>query len=217
MRQKITLRTCRRIPIQIALAEVAVVGALAALVATRTGRRWDDRCFEAIHRKIVGMRGGRATSWLLSQGGWFGSAVITATWLGVRGRFSTAWRVLASASVAWLAAQTLKAATGIERPWDRIEGAVRTGGIPAGTAFPSGHPAVAAAVAAVARADRRLPASLRVSLTLATLAVGLARIGVGAHYPSDVVAGWMLGDACGRLATLSLRAPRTRQSANRAR
>lgn len=217
MGQKTTHRTSRPIPVRTVLTELSVVGVLAALVATRSGRRLDDRCFEAIHRKIVETRGGRAASWLLSQGGWFGSAVVAATWLGARGRFSTAWRVLVSASVAWLAAQGLKAATRIERPWDRIDGAVRTGGIPAGTAFPSGHPAVAAAVAAVTRADRRLPASLRIALTLASLAVGVARIGVGAHYPSDVVAGWVLGDACGRLAAASLRASRTRQSDTRSR
>ena len=58
--------------------------------------------------------------------------------------------------------------------------------------FPSNHSAIAAAsAAALWLVDRRLGAIA----TLAALVMGFARIWVGAHYPHDVLAGFVLGAA----------------------
>jgi undecaprenyl-diphosphatase len=69
----------------------------------------------------------------------------------------------------------------------------------AGYAFPSGHAATAVALygtlALIASAHLRGRASLAVlagGLGLA-LAIGVTRVYLGAHYPSDVLAGWAVG------------------------
>lgn len=62
--------------------------------------------------------------------------------------------------------------------------------MPTSSSFPSGHAASAAAFATAV--GQELPA---LSLPLRVLAglVGFSRISTGAHYPSDVVGGWLLG------------------------
>lgn len=68
--------------------------------------------------------------------------------------------------------------------------------------FPSGHATSAAAVYLLLiwllpAEWRKYSAPLLVALTLAT---GLSRIQLGVHYPTDVLAGWMLGAAFALLA-----------------
>lgn len=182
----------------------AIVVVCAAAAGTPEIREMDDRAFQALHRPMASDRRRRVLWWLLSQPGWFGSAVLITAGLARKGSRRAALRVLLSAGLAWTAAQAMKKATGLDRPWDRLEGVTRTGGIPSGTSFPSGHPAVAAAVAGAVRADGSVSTPLRWSLTGLSLLVPAARIGVGAHYPLDVVAGFFLGDMVARLVRLFL-------------
>jgi undecaprenyl-diphosphatase len=86
-------------------------------------------------------------------------------------------------------------------------------GPPLSTAsFPSGHAAYATAWTAVALALVRLappamPRALRVTVVaggiVVTVLIGLTRLLLGAHYWSDVVAGWALGFAIFALAAAS--------------
>lgn len=71
-----------------------------------------------------------------------------------------------------------------------------------GYSFPSGHSSAAALVCACLillvwrlawKRSWKMIASLALSLLI--LVIGLSRIYVGAHYPSDVLAGWSLGIA----------------------
>jgi membrane-associated phospholipid phosphatase len=67
-------------------------------------------------------------------------------------------------------------------------------GCGSGQSFPSAHAADTAAAASVA--TWAAPAISPLALALAAL-VGVSRVYLGVHYPSDVVAGWVLGAAIG--------------------
>lgn len=67
---------------------------------------------------------------------------------------------------------------------------------PASSSFPSGHTASAAAFSGVVAAE--MP-ELRVPLGLLASAVGFSRVYTGAHYPGDVLAGWLLGRGVARV------------------
>lgn len=110
--------------------------------------------------------------------------------------------VLASGSAAWSAAQAVKPAMDRLRPY-QLATADRLVDRPAGSSWPSGHAAVAAAMATVLAP--RLQRGGRLVLVAATAAVGISRLYVGVHHLTDVIAGWGIGAACG-----ALRRPRGR-------
>jgi membrane-associated phospholipid phosphatase len=127
-----------------------------------------------------------------------------------------AWRVGAAAvlavAVAWLAADALKDL--LQRP--RPDGAL----IPLdGWAMPSGHAARAAAVSVAvlaaagwsASGDRRAQAlAVAWSVVAVNVVIGVFMVYLGAHWPTDVLAGWALGGAvgwtAGRLVSVRARA-----------
>jgi len=83
------------------------------------------------------------------------------------------------------------------------------------SSFPSGHAMNASVVylllaAIIARelADRRFANTVLATAVLLVWAIGLTRIYLGAHWMSDVLAGWTLGAACALAAWTLARAPR---------
>jgi undecaprenyl-diphosphatase len=132
---------------------------------------------------------------------WMASAAGMAVLGGSTGR-RAALRGLASAGLASLVVnQVFKNANRRRRP-DRDGAAVpdaRRVPMPTSTSFPSGHSASAFAFAEGISADMPL---LGVPMRLAATLVAYSRVHAGVHYPGDVVAGSLIGMACGELAPI---------------
>ncbi len=90
------------------------------------------------------------------------------------------------------------------RPWLDVAGLVALVDEPDPNSFPSGH--TCAAFAAALAWWRTLPRRWMSVLALAmAVLMGLSRLYVGVHYPSDVLAGFLVGAFCAWLACLLLR------------
>ena len=89
------------------------------------------------------------------------------------------------------------------RPWLVVEGLTALVAEHDMNSFPSGH--TSAALAAATACWGTLPSKWRgIILALAVL-MGLSRLYVGVHYPSDVLAGALVGAFCGSLGCLAVR------------
>ena len=110
---------------------------------------------------------------------------------------------------AQLLAETIKNVVGRPRPtfvarYDLI----------ASSSFPSGHsmmaPAIYFTLAAIVTAGELRPAArglLMVGSVALVAAIGVSRVYLGVHWPTDVLAGWALGSAVALVAWLALRWP----------
>jgi membrane-associated phospholipid phosphatase len=88
----------------------------------------------------------------------------------------------------------------VKRPRPVLEGLPPLGGAPSSLSFPSAHATSSFAVAAaMMRVDPATAGALIVALALS-----LGRPYLGMHYPSDVLAGALLGIALGLIVPLSL-------------
>jgi undecaprenyl-diphosphatase len=92
----------------------------------------------------------------------------------------------------------LKDFFGRPRPWELWPGVALTFGKAANPAFPSGHTAVA--FAAAYTLNRIYPGKMSWLYAVAGW-VGITRIYTGVHYPTDVLAGAVVGIACAIVAT----------------
>ena len=106
---------------------------------------------------------------------------------------------------AYFAARIGKNVVGRARPPTLLTHVVVRGSAAHGYGYPSGHAAVAAALAGTVAAYLPRPAR-RFAWVLAVL-VGVARVYVGAHLPLDVVGGLALGWAIGAIVNLAVGTP----------
>lgn len=89
----------------------------------------------------------------------------------------------------------LKHLVGRDRPWLHVAGLIPLVNEPDPNSFPSGH--TCAAFAAGLSWARTLPWRWsRILAVILAVCMGLSRLYVGVHYPSDVIAGALVGAFC---------------------
>ena len=120
-------------------------------------------------------------------------------------RLRLARDLVVSGPVAWGVAHWLKSAVARARPSSLLHHVIIRGAHATGAGFPSGHAAVATALATAASPYLSRP--LRRAVWLAVVIVGVARIYVGAHLPVDVIGGAAVGWVVGSLVHLAFGAP----------
>ena len=116
------------------------------------------------------------------------------------GRRRAGRRAIGAAGVTWVAGQALKRVVDRPRPYLADAGGTRRMiAEPAGTSWPSSHPAVLTAFIRVAARELALGGIARATLTGLDLTVATSRVYLGVHYPSDVAGGLLLGRAVAAL------------------
>lgn len=182
-----------------------------------------QRIDEAVLRLFRGAAGPAGPPWLVEMGrdvtalgSFAGLGIVFLASLGylllLRKRGLAA--LMAAAVLGGVALSTLLKAL-FDRPRPDLEGAARV----FTASFPSGHAMLSAvtfltlgALLARANADRRIKIYFMTLAVLLTMLIGLSRLYLGVHYPSDVLAGWCLGTAWAVLCwTVARRLQRTGQ------
>lgn len=120
--------------------------------------------------------------------------VVTTCFLALRGRWRTAALVVAGTSLGALSVLFVKALVGRSRP-DLIERLM----VESSHSFPSGHAANSAIVYLTVASllfsvvERHLRLFLIAVALILVVAIGVSRVYLGVHWPSDVLAGWVFG------------------------
>ncbi len=179
---------------------LAASGAMLAGARAARHGRWIDvetRVFDAVNGLD---QGAHRPAWAAMQMGSLGGSLATGGLVALCGRAGLGRRLGVVGTIAWLGSKAVKPFVGRGRPAVEIARARVLGREQSGLGYPSGHAAVAAAMASVVAPY--LPSRLRPMVWLGALVVGATRMYVGAHLPLDIVGGVALGLGTERLVRL---------------
>jgi undecaprenyl-diphosphatase len=126
---------------------------------------------------------------------WIAMAAAMSLAGGKKGRMTAVEGLAAVGITSFLANLVAKGLFRRRRPTDQVPEA-RNLPMPGSSSMPSGHTASAAAFARVVGAAYP---GLRIPLSALAAAIGFSRVYTGVHYPTDVAAGWLLGNGIGTL------------------
>jgi undecaprenyl-diphosphatase len=178
------------------LATAGAAVAVAAASAGARGQALDRLGFGTLNR--AGGRGADRFFKAVTELGSLWASVGAAGALVARGRRRTGLEALGAAAVAWAMGQALKRVYGRPRPYQALDRFELLIGEPAGSSWPSSHPAVLMAFLTVVAEGLEPARSSRAALMGLAGLVGVSRVYLGVHYPSDVLGGLLLGRATGR-------------------
>lgn len=177
---------------------VAALAAGAVGLGAHEARRGELRAVEA--RWFSGVNGisdrWLAPAWLVMQAGSLGGALGIGGAVVASGRRDLGQRLALVGSLAWTGSKLVKPIARRGRPSTVVEAARILGRAQAGLGYPSGHAAVAVAMASAA--GSQVPGRWKAPVWSAVAVVAAARIYVGAHLPLDVAGGAALGLATER-------------------
>jgi membrane-associated phospholipid phosphatase len=136
--------------------------------------------------------------WALMQSGSLAAVFAVSGELLRRGRRRAASATCVTGVAVWGGVKLVKPLVGRGRPAHHLEGVSVRGQAQTGLGYPSGHAAVALALALIA--TRESSPVVRATALAAAGFTGGARMYVGAHLPLDVAGGFAIGALCGRAA-----------------
>ncbi len=169
----------------------------------------DRRLYRMIHGLPHSAAGDRYVTLLsdLGQGiGWVATGIAIAWLGGPKGRRAGLATVAASLGTSYLVQQVIKPVARRKRPFVGRD-VVVVGIKPEDASFPSGH--TASSFAAATALSTFYPKAAPMAFALATL-VGLSRVHLGHHFPSDVAIGSVIGVGTGTMAASLLKATKGR-------
>jgi undecaprenyl-diphosphatase len=122
--------------------------------------------------------------------------VLLMAWLALAGRRRAAVRMLAAVCLVYVTSEALGVLWPRRRPFAERSDVEALVPHAAERSFPSRHVASGLAMAAIAYPDHP-----RLGATMAGVAwlLGVSRVAAGLHYPTDVLAGALVGSSIGRL------------------
>src|SRR5947209_6276635 len=167
----------------------------------------DRRLYRAIHGLPHSPIGDRYVSLLSDLGegpGWVAAGLALAWLGGTKGRRAGLAVSVASLGTTYVVQRLIKPVFRRNRPWvgrDVLVVGIRT----TDASFPSGHSA--SSFAAATALASFYPGAAPLVFALAT-GVGLSRVHLGHHFPSDVAAGGLIGVASGTFLAWIFRVPK---------
>ena len=167
---------------------MAALTVLGLFVAANPTSAWEASAFHTVYDWPIGLKPFMLACTMLGST-WMVAAVAVRLFALKKTRLSL--YVLLVALTSYAISEVTKHIVGRARPFSALSFVLSRDATATGMGFPSGHTAVATAVALVLY--RFMPKPWRYTVPVWIALVGLSRVYLGVHWPLDVVGGFLLG------------------------